>query len=187
MKTLKINKEYPFSKVGIDEIKGLKAEMINVFKPILNTITYKSDCNDSILEEAEYKSRDGFIPHSDNCGGLIISQIIPYSEKYAFGFIEFGDCDEQFCTCHVDNNSECELEVDGDKDAILRIWFKFEGINDKGELEFYLVMSGSNNDAPYFREKYQPVLFERSFTSKSISGIKKAASKSIKDLLKVIK
>jgi len=188
MRNLKINKEYPFSKVGVDEIEGLKSEMMKVFKPILDTLQDKIYWNDRLLDEAEYKSRDGFIPHSDNCGGLIISSVIPSYEQYEFDFLEFGECDPEYCTCHTGTNPECELDIDGHKDAYLRVWFKFEGYNPKtNEFSFYLVMSGSNNDAPYFRESSQPTLFERSFTSKSIAGIQRAASKSIKELLKVIK
>lgn len=186
---LKITKEYAFSKVGVDEIEGLKQAMQEVVAPIASTLRDKMYWNSELeFTPSEYKSRDGFIPHSHNHGGLEIREVIPDCERWEFDFLEFGEWDgEHYCGDDKSETCECSIAQDGEYDASLRIWLKFEGINDAGELEFYLVMSGSNNDSPYFREKHQPVLFERSFKCKSLSGIKRAAAKSVKELIKVIK
>ena len=186
---LNIKKEYPFSKVGMDEIVGLEDAMRKVFKPIETTLLDKMywcrGDEDGIVHKAEYKSRDGFIPHSHNCGGLKIVQVVPKCEEYEFGFLEFGEWDGEHY-CEDTDNCECHYDCDGEYDALLDIWFKFEGLDEEtGELKFYLVLSGGNNDAPYFRN--QPTLFEAEFTCKSIAGLNRAASKHIKALLKLIK
>ena len=176
-------KPYSFEKVGVNEVVGLKKAMLKAFEPIVKTLKEKMYWNNNILEWAEYKSRDGFIPHSDNGGGILINQIIPSCEQYEFGFLEFGECDDEECIKNHEHH--CAYEDDGHLDAKLRIWFKFEGIVD-GKLSFYLVVSGSNLDAPYFRESYQPTLFEAEFSCHSVDQVERAANQAIKKLVKFL-
>ena len=107
--------------------------------------------------------------------------------------MEFGECEE--CgdakkypqgdhQCGYDG-VECADESDGGLDAALRIWFKFEGLED-GALKFYLYAGGGNGDAPYFRTKGEIDLFEASFECKSLGGLKRAAAKHVKALLKAM-
>lgn len=185
---LEITKEYPFSKVGINEVKGLKAVMLDLMKPVqvwLTNSIYWSECKPC---ESEYKSRDGFIPYSHNCGGIEFSEIIPSCEEYNFSFLEFGQCDPEYCDCHKpDSSGECSLDIDGHKDAKLRVWLKFEGINDQGEMEFYLYLGGGNGDAPYFRTKYEATIYETSFTVKSLAGLKRRGAAEIQKMLKAVR
>lgn len=184
-----INKKYPFSKVGIDEIQGLKQAMKVLMKPIQDILKQNIYWHEVELTEAEYNSRDGFIPHSDNCGGIQIREHIPQCEQYEFDYLEFGQWDgEHYCGDDKSNSCNCMYDDDGGYDAYLSIWFKFEGYDTTTkELSFYLVMSGGNNDAPYFREQYLPTLFEASFTCKSVFELKRIATKHINKLIKVIK
>lgn len=162
-------------KIGLDEIEGLKQAMLEVMKPIQSALKDKMYWSDLNLNFTEYKSRDGFIANTSNKGGVEINEIIPYFESYNFDFIEFGKQETE------------EDGQDGELDANLRIWFKFEGYDEEtGNLHFYLYMGGSNNDAPYFRTKYEPTLFEAEFKAKSIFGIKKASRKHVNKLLKII-
>lgn len=184
-----IKKEYSFSKVGIDEIQGLKQEMIRLMKPIQDILKQSIYWSDVELFEAEYKYRDGFSPHSHNCGGIKIREHVPQCEEYEFDWLGFGEWDgTHYCSDDNSDTCECMYDDDGHYDAFFSIWFKFEGYNeDTKELEFYLVMSGGNNDAPYFREEHLPTLFEASFTCKSVFELKRIATKHINKLIKVIK
>lgn len=172
-------------KIGMNEIKGLEKAMRDVIDPIRAALVDKMYWNEDLkFEQVEYVSRDGFWAHDDNFGGLQIQTVIPKCEEYNFDFIDFGECDcaENGCT-----DDGCLSEQDGHLDAALRIWFKFEGLNEKtGELSFYIYAGGGNGDAPYFRTKYEHDIFEASFTTKSLAGIKRAASKHVKALLKII-
>ena len=70
-------------KIGMEEIEGLEHAMRQAFEPVLESIAgriYWYD-KDRLISKAEYKSRDGFIPHSDNYGGLEIQAIIPSCER----------------------------------------------------------------------------------------------------------
>lgn len=189
MSILKINKQYEFSKVGMNEVEGLAASMKQAFTPVVDFIKDKTYWNDNLdSEPAEYTSRDGFIPHSHNCGGYRVGSVIPKCEEYDWSFLEFGKCDPEFCSCHTDtNNGECELDIDGHNDSVFKVWLKFEGINTGGVMEFYLVASGSNTDSPYFRERYQPVLFESSFQAKTLKQFESKAKSEIKKMLKKFK
>jgi hypothetical protein len=164
MSVIKIVKEYSFSKVGINEVVGLKDAMARVVVPIVDHLKQGIYWDDGLgFEESEYRSRDGFMAYSHNCGGLELCTIIPKCEEYDFGFLEFGECDTpddcvDNCVCSSD---------EGHLDAKLRVWLKFEGISD-GVMSFYLVLSGGNGDAPYFREKYSATYFEESFEAKSL-------------------
>jgi hypothetical protein len=180
-------------KIGVDEIVGLKAAMIDVLKPIQKIIKNKVYWNDCELEAVEYKRRDGFIPHSHNCGGVEFSLVIPKCEEYEFGFIEFGECDgcaDDGKTClgddtlYPENGGECGYISEGHLDALLRVRLKFEGIQDDGSLQFYLFLEGGNNDAPYFRNV--PTVFEAEFSCKTVSGLKRAAAKHVKALIKAV-
>jgi hypothetical protein len=186
---LKITKQYSFGKIGVNEIEGLKDAMHGAMTPVLDLIKSKIYWNDDLeLDDSEYKSRDGFIPYRSNCGGVELTLIIPKCEEYEFGFLEFGQCDPEYCTCHTGNNDQgCELDIDGHNDAKLRVWLKFEGIDDSGVMSFYLVLSGGNGDAPYFRESSSSTYFETEFTCKSIKSFKTKAKTAIAKLLKIMK
>ncbi len=172
-------------KTGMHEIQGLEASMREALKPILKTLQDKIYWTKPEFEPAEYKGRDGFIPHSHNLGGLQFHGVVPKCEEYDFGFLDFGDHDED---CEVHKGEECSCgESDGHLDAGLRIWLKFEGVDDEsGDLKFYLVLAGGNGDAPYFHTKGEDTYFEVEFTSKSVASVPKAASKHIKALNKLI-
>lgn len=179
-------------KVGIDEIQGLKAVCIDVMKPIQDVLNEQERWSGDgwfELSEAEYKSRDGFMAYSHNCGGITVSGIVPKCGESDFPFLEFGEYSERepgMTDDEYDSARDSE-ESEGHLDAYLRIWLKFEGYDrETGELSFYLVMDGGNNDAPYFRTKHLPTLFEASFTCKSVGGIKRAASKHVKALLAIV-
>ena len=185
---LKITKQYAFEKTGVNEVDGLKDAMHQAMTPILDLIKSKVYWNDSLeLNDSEYKSRDGFIPHRHNCGGVELTLIIPKCEEYEFGFLEFGQCDPEYCTCHTGENDQgCELDIDGNNDAKLRVWLKFECI-ENGVMSFYLVLSGGNGDAPYFRETYSSTYFETEFNCKSLKSFETKAKTAISKLLKVMK
>lgn len=179
-------------KIGMNEIKGLETAIREVLTPVRDALKDKIYWDDLEMEQVEYKSRDGFIAHSHNCGGIEFSAILPSCESYNFNFVEFGECDE--CgneetypegdhQCGYEGQ-ECGYESEGHLDAFFRVRLKFEGISDEGSLKFYLFAEGGNNDAPYFRSV--PTVFESEFECKSIAGLKKAAAKSIKGLLKLI-
>jgi len=176
-------------KLGLDEVVGLEAAMREVAKPILDALREHMYWNRDVnWDKAEYKSRDGFIPYKSNCGGLEIIEVIPECERCDFDYLEFGEWDgEHHCDGTDTDNCECAYAVDGEYDAKLRIWFKFEGFDeDTGSLNFYLYLGGGNGDAPYFRTKYESTVFEREFSCKSVAGLKRAASKHVADLAKII-
>lgn len=181
-------------KIGMKEVEGLEAAIRLAFKPVENLIRDKAYWSSDFLRQVEYKSRDGFIPHSHNCGGLEIGLVVPKCEEYEFNFLEFGECEdcgdaekypEGDHQCGYEG-IECASDSDGHLDAYLKIWFKFEGINEDGELEFYINACGGNGDAPYFRVQHLSDIFEASFTCKSVAGLNRAASKHIKALVKVL-
>lgn len=183
---LRIVKEYDFLKVGVNEVKGLREELIKVVEPIQDILRDKAYWDKyMIFEDSEYISRDGFIPHSDNHGGLEIGLHVPECEKYDFDFMGFGEWDgEHYCDKTDTENCECPFGSDGEYDAYMRIWLKFEGIQD-GFMHFYLVMSGGNDDVPYF--KSIPTLFEAEFKCKTLSQISKVSKVHINKLVKMIK
>lgn len=183
MTALKIKKEFHFSKVGMNEVEGLKEVMQALMVPLQTRLKEDVYWNDCALEEAEYKGRDGFIPHSHNCGGFQINVVIPKCEEYDFSYLEFGECDDEECIKNHD--SHCSYEEEGHLDASLEIWLKFEGINEEtGELKFYLVLSGGDHDAPYFRNT--PVIFETEFSAKTLAGVKLFGERKIKKLMNVM-
>jgi len=175
-------------KVGVDEIVGLKAAMQSAMAPIRALLRDKAYWDRELsFSDLEYKSRDGFSPYAHNCGGVEMGLHVPECEKYDFDFLEFGEWDgEHYCDGTDKENCECPYGVDGEYDAYLRIILKFEGIDDDGSFNFYLNISGGNNDAPYFRVSKMPDLFEAEFSCKSVAGLKRAAAKHIKAALKVV-
>ncbi len=102
--------------------------------------------------------------------------------------MEFGEySDREDGQSDEDYDSQRDSEdSDGHNDAKLRIWLKFEGISDEGVMKFYLVLSGGNRDAPYFREKYSTTVFESDFEAKSLAGFKKKAKSEIAKLIKAM-
>lgn len=184
-KTLKIDRTG--YKVGSQEIAGMHAAMSEVLAPLLAALKDRIYWDDNLgFGPAEYKSRDGFIPHSHNKGGLELHTVIPKCEEYNFGFLEFGeceDCGEAQCGYH---GQECGAESEGHLDAAFRVWLKFEGFNADGRMEFYLVASGGNGDAPYFREKHFTTLFERSFTARTLAEFRTRGARAVKALVRMI-
>ncbi len=198
-KTTPTAKQYrPFtgfdSKVTIDQLPGLEQALHDALMPLAAILRDKAYWAPDLKPEAtEYRSRDGFIPFSHNCGGMELRLHVPLCEQYEFSFLEFGECDE----CGQDTvdgipqqcgykGQECASESEDHLDAYMRIWLKFEGLDSDGLLNFYLVMEGGNGDAPYFRSKYLPTLFEASFTCRTLKGFKRASAKALRDLAKVV-
>lgn len=175
---LKIKKEYEFEKTGMNEVVGLEKTLQKVLKPIQKALQDKIYWDTVSTRVTEYKSRDGFIAHSHNHGGLELCYIIPKCEEYSWNTIEFGE---------YETDQDAENDNEGHYDAKIRIWLKFEGIDDAGYMQFYLVMSGGNNDAPYFREAHSGTYFGAEFKSKTLKGIDLVAKKHINKLLKLIK
>jgi hypothetical protein len=184
-------------KTGINEVKGLKQVLIKLMRPVQDAVkerVYWSDCE---LGATEYESRDGFIPYSHNCGGIELRLVIPKCESYEFEFLEFGECDE--CgkpelgldrygnpkQCGY-NGDECASESDGHLDAILRVWLKFEGIQDDGSLQFYFYVGGGNGDAPYFRTGREATVFEETLNVKSLAGLVRRGPAIVNRMLKAM-
>lgn len=187
-------------KCGMNEVVGLREAIAEAFKPVLEVLRSNAYWYEELdFDDVEYLSRDGFIPHSHNKGGLMIGLHVPKCEEYDFSFLEFGECDGCNKDCNrccgaIDdpkdpdyNHGECHSECDNQLGAYLRIWFKFEGINEDGELEFYINACGGNGDAPYFRVEHLTDLFDASFTAKSVIGVTLAAAKHIKALVKILR
>lgn len=184
---LKITRKYEFEKIGVNEIEGLNAILRDALQPIADHIKEGIYWTDKVeITDTEYRSRDGFIPYSHNCGGVEICEIIPECEQYAFSYLEFGEWDgAHYCDDDANKDEcDCPYDYDGHYDAKLRIWLKFEGIDANGVMSFYLVMSGGNGDAPYFREKYSSTYFEKSFEAKTLTEVKARASSAVNQLLK---
>lgn len=178
-------------KIGMNEIVGLEVAMREVLTPVAIQLNEQESWsgNDWFkIKPTEYTGRDGFIPFASNCGGLEINAIIPKYGEHDFSWLDFGEYSEREAEMsdeEYDYQRESE-EGDGHLDANLRIWFKFEGLDDDGTLNFYLVCAGGNGDAPYFRTKYEQTYFEASFNCKSLKGLKRASAPHVKALLKAI-
>jgi hypothetical protein len=171
-------------KVGVNEIEGLLPAMRTAMEPVRAALKDRVYWNDCDTRESEYKSRDGFMPHSHNCGGAEIHVIIPKCEESSFPFLEFGECDDEECS-HRDEagSGECPAECDGHLDASLRVWLKFEGLDDEGTMRFWLYMGGGNGDAPYFRTQHEATVFEEAFEAKTISQFSQKAKRCVARLL----
>lgn len=184
----KTNNELYTMNDGMEEIKGLKQAIEKALAPIKDSLQGRVYWDTLKYSEREYKSRDGFIPYSHNKGGLELTIGVPKTEEHNFEFLEFGTCDgclQDGPECCADHGGECLYDMDGQLDAFLRVALKFEGLHDGG-LKFYIFVEGGNNDAPYFRSKYLPTLFEAEFTAKSVLGVPVSAKKHVNKILKLI-
>lgn len=180
---LKITRGYPFSKIGMNEVEGLEQVLKELVQPIEAHLKKEIYWSDHVeFTPTEYRSRDGFIPHSHNCGGLDFQAVIPRCEEYEFSFLEFGECDGE-----CDEEYGCSCDDEGHLSASLRIWFKFEGLDEKNRMQFWLYMGGGNGDAPYFRSKYECDIFEKSFIAKDFKELRMKGARAVKQLLKVMK
>lgn len=176
-------------KVGVNEIQGLRDAIHAALKPVQEYVKDKAYWHDTIdIDDTEYKSRDGFIPYTHNCGGAEISLIVPKGEEYDWSFLEFGEytpCEDG--QSDEDYDLDCQAEGDGHLDAKFRVWLKLEGYDsDTGEMSFYLYCGGGNGDAPYFRTKAEATLFESEFKAKTLAQFSTRAAKAVKALLKAI-
>jgi len=168
-------------KIGINEVEGLRETMTTLMKPVQAALKENVYWNDVDLDQAEYKSRDGFIANSHNYGGITINLVIPKCEEYEFSYLEFGECDTP-----EECEDECICECEGHLDAALNIWFKFEGLNKDGSADFYLCLHGGNGDAPYFRTKYSTDIFGTEFQATGILDLQSKAQKHIETLIRLI-
>ena len=180
MAKLKINTSN--YKIGLNEIGGLETVLHMLAQPIVNYLKSEIYWATPKFTPVEYESRDGFIANSHNCGGLDFNAVIPKCEEYDFGFLNFGECDDSECN----HECSCSYEEEGHLDASLRIWLKFEGLNDDGRMMFYFVVAGGNGDAPYFRHKYEETVFETSFTCETLNDLKIVGSRRVNKLIKAI-
>ncbi len=188
-----------YSKIGLNEVVGLSSALRYAMAPLVDLIASKTHWTDAstLLDEVEYTSRDGFWAHSHNCGGLSIDVTIPECEKDEWDFLEFGECDECGKESDTKGNAlqcgyegqECALANEGHLSAHLRIWLKFEGFEggSNGMMQFYLVASGGNNDAPYFREKHMPTLFETSFRARTLQSAERQALAAVRKMIRSFK
>lgn len=182
-------------KIGLDEIDGLQNAMTEVLAPVLEVIQDRVYWDKLAFEPSEYHSRDGFIPYASNCGGMELTVIVPKCESQEFDFLRFGECDtcqELFEEAMEENalqcgyhGQECCSESEGHLDAKLRVWLKFEGL-ENGVMNFYLVLSGGNGDAPYFREYAAKTIYESQFQAATLASFKTKAVRHIKKLLKAM-
>ena len=187
-KSLNITSNQYSYKVGMSEVVGLEASIVKCLAPLKAVINKKLWWTKPEFDKAEYLHRDGFIPHSHNCGGLQFNATIPKCEEYKFAKLEFGEVtDDDLADCKTDAERE-EMEQsyndEGHLDCHLSIWFKFEGFNDNGEMMFYLVASAGNNDAPYFRTI--PTIFEDSFTCKTLKQLEYLGKKKVEKMIKKV-
>jgi len=174
-------------KTGVDEIEGLSQSLNKLMAPLTQAIKDKIYWNDDLAPTPiEYKARDGFIPYSHNLGGLQLQTVIPHCEQYEFGFLDFGQCDECGDIQCGYGGMECGAESEGHLDANLRIWIKFEGIQNDGSLQFYFMIGGGNGDAPYFRVQHEATIFEETLNVKSIEDLMRRGPAVVRKMLKVL-
>lgn len=188
MTTLKLKLSPYTYKIGMNEIEGLKESIEEALEPLKKVLKDKIYWGDKVeFESAEYLRRDGFIPHSHNYGGLQFYTVIPDCEASEWPFLEFGEVtDEDLEDCSNEDEEESyreSLSSGGHLDAALNIWFKFEGLNkETNEMTFYLVASGGNNDAPYFRDL--PTLYESEFKATTLEQVKAEGKKQVLKMIK---
>lgn len=169
-------------KVGMDEIEGLREAMTNIMAPIQEALKKNIYWSHVTLDDAEYKSRDGFIANSHNCGGLTITEVIPKCEEYSFNFLSFGECESEEGECE----EYCVCQDEGHLDASLRIWFKYEGQDSDGEHQFCFLVFGGNGDAPYFRTKYSEDYYEGEFTCNSLDDLRRKSQKHVEAIIRLL-
>lgn len=187
-KSLNIKMSTYTYKVGMNEVEGLEDSINKCLIPLKEVLQEKMYWCKPEFYPAEYLSRDGFIANSHNHGGLQLRAVLPKCEEYNFTSITFGEVtDEDLKACKTDEDRELlysSHEDEGNLDAGLNIWFKFEGFNESGEMMFYLVVSAGNNDAPYFRTI--PTIFETSFTVKTLKQLEFKGTQAVKKLIKSV-
>jgi hypothetical protein len=178
-------------KVGVDEVVGLERVMRHVLKPLLGALNDANSWSGDgwvKFDKAEYKSRDGFIPYAENCGGVLIDGVIPSCGISDFPGIEGNEFEPSSPTL-TDDEYQAELESaegEGHLDSHLRVFFKFEGFDDKGHMKFYLNAAYSN-EAPYFRHhKHSVDLFEVEFTASTLVELNAKAPKHVARCIKSI-
>ena len=177
-------------KIGLHEVVGLKAAMTRVMQPLLVALNdAESWCGDGWfkLSEAEYKSRDGFIPHTHNCGGLMIESVLPecgQSDFPSLNWPEYTPSEDGMTDDQQDEERQSYAD-NGYLDCHLRIWLKFEGFDNRGNMQFYLVAS-SCDEAPYFRHRNAVNHFEASFTAATLSSFERKAAVQIRKLVKAV-
>ena len=181
MKLKIIENEHTY-KIGMNEVEGLRDSILKAIEPMVEVLSDSMCFGDQSIEDAEYTRRDGFIPHSHNHGGIQMHVHLPKCQEYDFSWIEF---DEYETNCEEGNCGECDVCCDeGHFDAFVKFWFKFEGIDEDGNMQFYINLSGGAQDAPYFRTV--PTLAETEFTAKTLKQVetkgRQAVLKIIKDL-----
>jgi hypothetical protein len=190
MNTLKIDQGNSY-KIGLDEIVGLKDVLNEVIKPLVDHLNEQQSWTSPDwfqVECAEYKSRDGFIPHSDNLGGLVVAAIIPECGQGDFPMCSFPEFEPSSDNL-TDEEIDAERESDGANgylDSYLRIFLKLESIDpETGEMKFY-INACTCDEAPYFRLKYSSDLFESEFTVTSFKQLRTVGAKHINKLIKVL-
>lgn len=176
-------------KIGMNEVQGLEASILKCLEPLKTVLKSKMYWIDNVtFERAEYESRSGFIPHAHNKGGLQFNAQIPECESSNFSAIEFGEMtDDDYEGCETEEQRDERRESyssEGHLDAYLSIWFKFEGFDSNGDMMFYLVASGGNEDAPYFRTI--PTLFEVEFKCKTLKQLERVGQQKVKSMIKKI-
>lgn len=112
-------------KTGVDEIVGLADAMRLSIKPLLDHLNELDDwCGDGWfkMESAEYKGRDGFIPHSHNFGGVEIGAVVPKCGEYNFSFLEFGEIEREPGQSDEDWDAQRDIEEsDGHLEAVPKL------------------------------------------------------------------
>lgn len=176
-------------KIGLDEVVGLKLVLTSLMKPLQAALNEQQSWGSHDwfqITEAEYKSRDGFIPYNSNCGGLMIESVVPDWGQYDFQCLawpEFTPSSESLTEEEQDEERQSDSDG-GQLDSYLRIFLKFEGFNEKtGAIQFYLNAS-TCDEAPYFRLKYSKDLFESSFEAKTLVELHTKGKKHIAKLIK---
>jgi hypothetical protein len=141
-KSIQVIPNRNYSKIGMNEVTGLREVLIDAIAPVTELLESKMYWNDTVeWNDREYVSRDGFFAYSHNYGGIELREIIPESSQLEFEFLEFGEPDAEFDF----KNGELvdDWNSEGHADALLLLGVSFEGIDDKGNLSFYVYLGSS--------------------------------------------
>lgn len=182
-------------KVGMNEVIGLKEAMTAVMLPLQAALrdaqSWSSNADWFEMNEAEYKSRDGFIPHGHNLGGIQINQVIPecgQSDFHNLDYPEYKPTSDDM----TEEQQEIERQTEageGYLDCHLRIWLKLEAVDLLSDgsyiMKFYLIASNCT-EAPYFRHKAARDLFECEFQTCSLEAFKRKATAAVKRCIKAV-
>jgi hypothetical protein len=182
-------------KIGMNEVVGLRESMLKVMKPLQEALQQAQGWGSPEdwfeMNDAEYTSRDGFIPHSHNCGGIQINQVIPECGSCDFpklDFPEFEPDHDGMTDKELDQQRDSE-SGDGLLDAHLRVWLKLESVEKLTDgnclMKFYLVASNCT-EAPYFRHRTARDLYECEFHAVTLKQFENTAAKKIKELIKAV-